>query len=78
MPQMQQFSDKDIASDILSGSKLLSQGYMTAILESQDQNLRQTFQNYHDQCINEHHQIFQMMQKNGWYKVPMILDESRP
>lgn len=78
MPQIQQFTDKDIAGDMLSGSKILSQGYMTAILESQDQNLRRTFQDFHDQCVSDHQQIFQMMQKNGWYRVPMILDENKP
>ncbi len=75
--QHQQLSDKDIAGDILTGVKFMSQGYMHAILESQDQNLRQMFKTFHDQCLNDQYRVFQAMNQNGWYKVPMILDESQ-
>lgn len=75
--QDQQFTDKDIAGDVLTGVKHLAQGYMTAVLESQDQSLRQTFKNFHDQCLNDQNQVFQIMHRNGWYKVPMILDETQ-
>ncbi|NMB35068.1 MAG: spore coat protein [Firmicutes bacterium] len=79
MPQgqipQQQLTDKEIAGDVLTGTKHLSQGYMHAILESQNPNLHQTFIDFHDQHLNDHWQIFQIMQQNGWYKVPMILDE---
>lgn len=73
----QQFTDKDIAGDVLTGVKHITQGYMTAVMESQDQNLRQTFKDFHDQCLNDQYQVFQIMNKNGWYKVPMILDENQ-
>ncbi|MEW5920703.1 MAG: spore coat protein [Bacillota bacterium] len=75
--QAQQFTDKDIAGDVLTGVKHMAQGYMTAVMESQDQNLRQTFKDFHDQCMNDQYQIFQLMSKNGWYKVPKILDEAQ-
>lgn len=75
--QENQFADKDIAGDVLTGVKHLAQGYMTAVLESQDQNLRQTFKNFHDQCMSDQYQVFQIMHRNGWYKVPMILDETQ-
>ncbi|MDO9533828.1 MAG: spore coat protein [Bacillota bacterium] len=78
MQQMQQFTDKDFAGDVLTGVKHMAECYMTAVLESQDQNLRQTFMDFHDQCLNDHYRIFQIMKQNGWYKVPMILDESQP
>ena len=78
MQQMQQFTDKDIAGDVLTGAKHMAECYMTAVLESQDQNLRQTFMDFHDQYLNDHYRIFQIMKQNGWYKVPMILDESMP
>lgn len=77
MPHMQQFTDKDIADDILTGVKHMSEGYMMAILESQDPNLRQTFKDFHDQYLNDHYRIFQIMNQNGWYKVPRILDEEQ-
>jgi spore coat protein CotF len=73
----QQFTDKDIAGDVLTGTKHMVQRYMHAVLESQDQNLRQTFMDYHNQCLTDQHQMFQLMNKNGWYKVPMILDENQ-
>ncbi|MGI6328599.1 MAG: spore coat protein [Dethiobacteria bacterium] len=75
MPYMQQFTDKDIAGDVLTGVKHMAEGYMMAILEAQDQNLRQTFKDFHDQHLNDHYRIFQIMYQNGWYKVPRILDE---
>lgn len=75
--QQLQLTEKDIVGDILTGTKYMAQGYMVAILESQDQNLRQTFKEFHDQYVNDHERIFQIMQKNGWYKVPMILDEAQ-
>lgn len=75
MPQMQQLTDKDIAGDVLTCTKHMAHGYMTAILEAQNQNLRQTFKDFHDQYLNDHYRIFQIMHQNGWYKVPMILDE---
>ncbi len=81
MPQrqipQQQLTDKDIAGDVLTGIKHLAQGYMLAILESQNQNLRQTFKDFHDQNLNDHWQVFQIMQQNGWYNVPMVLDEEQ-
>ena len=53
MPQMQmpqqQLTDKDIAGDVLTGVKHMAQGYMLALLESQNQTLRQTFKDFHDQ-----------------------------
>lgn len=81
MPQMQmpqqQLTDKDIAGDVLTGIKHMAQGYMYAILESQNQILHQTFKDFHDQYLNDHWQVFQVMEQNGWYKVPMILDEAQ-
>jgi len=73
--QAGQLTDKDIAGDILTGIKHMAQGYMTAIMESQDQTLRQSFKDFHDQCLSDQEKVFQIMQENGWYKVPMLLDE---
>ncbi len=78
MPHHHQLTDKDIAGDVLTGAKQMAHGYMMAILESQDQNLRQTFTDFHDQCLRDHQDIFEVMNKKGWYKVPMILDEMQP
>jgi spore coat protein CotF len=73
----QQLTDKDIAGDVLTGVKYMAQGYMMAVIESSDQTLRQTFKDFHDQCLNDKYRIFQVMNQHGWYKVPMILDEAQ-
>ena len=75
MQQMQQFTDKDFADDILTGVKHMSERYMMAILESQDPGLRQTFIDFHNKNLNDTYRIFQIVNQNGWYKVPRILDE---
>lgn len=77
MQHTQQLNDKDIAADVLTGVKTIAQGYMVGVLESRDQRLKETFKDYHDQCLDDHERIFNVMYNNGWYKVPMILDESQ-
>jgi spore coat protein CotF len=69
MPQ--QLSDKEIAGDILSGIKLSCASYLQAVLESQDQSIRQTFLDYQRQCLDNQEKVFRYMQDHGWYKVPM-------
>jgi spore coat protein CotF len=69
MPQ--QLTDKEIAGDILNGTKLSCSNYLQAVLESQDQSIRQTFLDYERQCLESQDKIFRYMQDQGWYKVPM-------
>jgi spore coat protein CotF len=69
MPQ--QLTDKEIAGDILNGTKLSCSNYLQAVLESQDQNIRQTFLDYERQCLESQEKMFRYMQDQGWYKVPM-------
>lgn len=66
---MPQLSEKDIMGDLLSGIKHISEGYHTAILESSDNNLRQTFKSLHDDQINQAKILFDAMYGKGWYKV---------
>jgi len=73
----QQLTDKDITGDVLNSVKHMAHGYMMAVIESSDQTLRQTFKEFHDQCLNDQYRIFQLMNQHGWYKVPMILDEAQ-
>lgn len=72
----QQLSDKEIAGDILSGIRMNCTNYMYGVLESQDQNIRQTFKDYQNQCIDDQEKIFRYMQEQGWYKVPMNQETS--
>ncbi len=71
---MQSLSDKDIAGDVLTSIKNGCNGYMYAVMESQDTNLRQTFKDYHDQLLDNQEQMFRYMQHQGWYQVPMNLE----
>lgn len=66
-----QLTDKDIAGDVLNGIKLSCTNYLHAVLESQDQNIRQTFLDYERQCLDSQEKMFRYMQDQGWYKVPM-------
>ncbi|NLA10835.1 MAG: spore coat protein [Firmicutes bacterium] len=66
-----QLGEKEIAGDILSGFKLNAAGYLQAIMEAQDPEIRQTFIDYQCQCLDSQEKIFRYMQEQGWYKVPM-------
>lgn len=71
---VQQLTDKDIAGDALNSIKQSSKVYMDAVLEAQDNNLRQTFIDYHNQLLTNQEQMFRHMQHQGWYQVPMNQD----
>lgn len=66
-----QFTDKEIAGDILSSIKMNCTGYMHGVLEAQDPSIRQTFMDYQNQCLHASEKVFRYMQDKGWYKVPM-------
>lgn len=66
-----QLGEKEIAGDILSGFKISAAGYLQAIMEAQDPEIRQAFQDYQCQCLESQEKIFRYMQDQGWYKVPM-------
>ncbi|NLA26644.1 MAG: spore coat protein [Firmicutes bacterium] len=67
----QQLTEKDIAGDILSSIKFNASGYLHAVIEAQDQVIRQTFLDYQNQCLASQEKIFRYMQDQGWYRVPM-------
>ena len=78
MPTNQQLTDKDIAGDVLSSIKMNCSQYLHAVLEAQDQSIRQTFVDYQNQCMSSQERIFRYMQDKGWYKVPMNQDPHMP
>lgn len=78
MPTNQQFTDKEIAGDVLSSIKMNCSQYLHGALEAQDQSIRQTFVDYQNQCLNSQERIFRYMQDKGWYKVPMNQDPNMP
>ena len=65
----QNFSDREILTDILSSQKHTTSGYNTSANESATPSVKTDFMN----ILTEEHQIqndvFKEMQKRGWYPV---------
>lgn len=62
-------SDKDMVGDLLSTVKQMSSGYHMALLESVNQELRNTFSSLHDDQVTQARRLFDVMHQRGWYKV---------
>lgn len=69
MNSISKFSDKEIMTDAIASQKLISGVYNTYANECTNTNLRDTFLN----ILNEEHRIqtdiFEEVQKRGWYQV---------
>lgn len=62
-------TDKEIAEDILTGKKYLSNYYYApAVLETSDPSLRNTFQQVHNDAQSEAKRIFDYLSERGYYK----------
>lgn len=65
-----QFSDREIAEDILTGHKYLANYYYApAILESQNPELRSVLQQVYSDTQSEARQVFDYLNSKGWYPV---------
>jgi len=64
----QQITDKDIAMDMLSGSKADIGQLSKAITESTNPQLRLTLTNQLNSAINSHFRLTDMAIKKGWYE----------
>jgi len=65
-----QFSDREIAEDILTGHKYLANYYYApAILESQNPELRSVLQQVYGDTQSEARQVFDYLNSKGWYPV---------
>lgn len=65
-----QFSDREIAEDILTSHKYLANYYYApAILESQNPELRSVFQQVYNDTQAEARQVFDYLNSKGWYPV---------
>ena len=62
-------NDKEIAEDILTGEKQLTDAYALGSIEAQDPNLRQLMATLHQQSVNDAGHVFGQMQERGWYSV---------
>lgn len=65
-----QFSDREIAEDILTSHKYLANYfYAPAILESQNPELRSVLQQVYSDTQSEARQVFDYLNSKGWYPV---------
>lgn len=62
-------SDRDMIGDLLSTIKSMSSTYHQAVLESANNEVRQTMATLHDDQVNYAKTLFDAMQARGWYKV---------
>ena len=60
--------EKTMVNDILSGVKSDLTAYQTAITESENMNLRQTFQQIRNNDESFQYELFKIAQTKGYYK----------
>ena len=65
---MKHIRDKDLAAAVLSDLKLTCSCINQKILETANEQLRQSYLNILNETYNEHKQVFDMMHQRGWYK----------
>jgi spore coat protein CotF len=63
------FSDQDILTDLLLDSKMISTGYHHALLEAAGERSRGVIMQIHNDELNTHRQIFELMYARGLYQV---------
>ncbi|KJS17946.1 MAG: hypothetical protein VR69_02675 [Peptococcaceae bacterium BRH_c4b] len=63
------FSDQDILTDLLLDSKMISTGYHHALLEAAGDRSRSLLVQIHNDELNTHRQIFELMSARGFYQV---------
>jgi len=64
-----QFTDKDIMTDLLLGTKFISTQYHMAVLESANDRVRNTLIQLNNDEINLQKQMFNLMHDRNWYQV---------
>lgn len=59
--------DRDMVNDILAGTKSSINVYTHAIMETSNQQLRNTLIQLRDEAEKMQYQIYQMAEQKGWY-----------
>jgi len=59
--------EKDMVLDILSGTKASLSNYAKVIMETADQNLRQTFQQMRDGDEKFQYDLYKVAEQKGYY-----------
>ena len=67
MSAKQTMSDREFMEDMLLTAKALSNIYHNAVQESSTQQLHIQFQDYLNDTLSMQHDIFSLMQQQGWY-----------
>ena len=60
-------NEKDMVLDILSGTKASLGNYAKVIVETADQNLRQTFQQMRDSDEKFQYDLYKIAEQKGYY-----------
>jgi spore coat protein CotF len=60
--------EKDMVADILSGTKAGLSNYAKMIVECNDQNLRQTFQQMRDSDERFQYDLYKVAENKGYYQ----------
>jgi spore coat protein CotF len=64
-----QMNDRDFSNDLLSTEKYMTNSYNTALNEASHEALYQDILAIFTETQNEQRQLFNLMFKNGWYKL---------
>jgi len=62
-----QFTDRDIALDMLKDMKFLSEGSHRSVLEASSSQIRDDSIQMMNQQLNHHWKIYQLAEKQAWY-----------
>lgn len=64
-----EMNDKELVTDLLDSEKLLCSVYKTATVEAATPNIRTEFKEALNDTLDIQNNIFDTMNKNGWYPV---------
>nr|WP_280953722.1 spore coat protein [Symbiobacterium terraclitae] len=64
-------NDRDRMQDLLAQEKYLTTGYNTAMIEASHDALWDVIKQNSDACHQMQRQIYNIMFKKGWYKLPV-------
>ncbi|MFZ5646621.1 MAG: spore coat protein [Bacillota bacterium] len=62
-------TDRDILMDLLIDAKYISNGYHQAVLESATDRVRNVLTQIHNDEMNTHQMVFDLMKNRGYYRV---------
>ncbi|MFZ5652318.1 MAG: spore coat protein [Bacillota bacterium] len=62
-------TDRDILMDLLIDAKYISTGYHQAVLESATDRVRNVLMQIHNEEMNSHQMVFDLMKNRGYYRV---------